>query len=244
MRAIGFPAVRSIQWTPPDGFFRPYGCRAASVFVSISFAPGRAAPAVQDRSAHRIRGRGVDVSARALARLTASGRLASHEVLFPSASAGCVVPWKRPASHDPAAALSARSYPRLEPFAPAVFWPVRPALLRFLVQDVVRRVIHDRVLRGRVPYPQRTFYSQPGRVSYSRQRSWDLILRRFAPVHRVDGVFRHASAPTCRFAWCFAAPVFDAGLGKGLPESLKHLAAAPGVWPRSPAVSCGLPAPL
>ena len=76
---------------------------------------------------------------------------------------------------------------------------------------------------------ERTFYSQPGRVSYSRQRSWDLILRRFALVHRVDGVFRLASAPTCRFAWCFAAPVFDAGGGKGLPGSLKHLAAAPGV---------------
>lgn len=76
------------------------------------------------------------------------------------------------------------------------------------LQDVVRRVIHDRVLRGHVPYPQRTFYSQPGRVSYSRLRSWDLILRRFALVCRVDGVFRLAFRAHMPFRLVFRRACF------------------------------------
>lgn len=67
---LAFPQVSIDPVDAARHFFRP-GCRSASVFVSSGFSPGRAAPAVQD-SAVRIRGRGVDVSASALARLTAS----------------------------------------------------------------------------------------------------------------------------------------------------------------------------
>jgi hypothetical protein len=66
---------------------------------------------------------------------------------------------------------------------------------------------------------QRTFTSQPGRVSYSRRRSWDLFLRRFAPVHRVEDRLSPTSAPTCRFVLRFSATVFVAGCGR-LPAGI------------------------
>jgi hypothetical protein len=123
---LAFPRLKSNRLMPHDGFFRPSGCHAASVFVSSGFAPGSPVPAVQGRSpSHSRPARRCSANcARAPDSIVAG---ASHEVLFPSAFAGCAVPWKPPTSHDSAAAFVGSRHPRLDPFALAVFWPARPA---------------------------------------------------------------------------------------------------------------------
>lgn len=193
----------------------------------------------------RIHGRPADVPPTALARLTASLRapLMRSCSLQRSLAAPCrgscrllTIPLRR--LSDRGTHASTRS-------------PLRFSGLHVLldcsctVQDVVRRVIHDRVLRGHVSYPAADVYLA----------AWagfllPPTLMGFVPSQVCSG--RSGGAPSLRrpprppaVSSCVSPRLFlSRDAADFLPASLKRLTAAPGVWPRSPAVSCVLPAPL
>lgn len=181
VRAIGFPATRSLRLTPSDASSTPLR-QAASVFAaSAGFAPGLAVPAVQGiRPRTFLAGPSMFRHGFSSPDSTNRAPLMRSCSLQRSLAAPCRA--KLPAPHDPAAAFFSPGHPRPGPFARAVFWPARPVLMH--CSKDAARAGHSRLITFQFAFQTRhRAISQPGRdISLPATLMGFLSLRRFAPA--------------------------------------------------------------